>query len=455
MKRHNIIVFLFFLVFGTIEGGISAQPYIRWNAITWQSTKSLVQDWRTGNAIGYMEDPTGDGYFFLKGNGILVTRAAFPSGITVNDFRINNDSVFFCGVDNTSSHGIVGFFDIASLFAGTGSFNYSTLNTSVSTPTSLHFDPYPKRMDLFTFGGSTHIAFVGDMLITNSSSGTTATSTIGCAYWDGTNWNMDFHINSVGNLKYTDIAASCSYVAAVATNGSPDYLVQVFKLSNDFVTTPLNFGNVFQVSSFAPLGDILLDDISATDFVLAYHYNDGGVPCTKLQQFRVIPATMTIALQLTLLTPLGMASPHYSSSGAMKRLCYDNSVPRILLLQDAITTTVPSVESSIFSYTPSGIATGHVDVSYFPGTVLDRMDVKTTGGYWATGNEGGLLSIASENIPSIPATPCHEGYQLDCDIVTETLTIRNYSFTANPFLRSTTTKATSLEYEELLVRCEE
>ena len=97
MKRHNIIVFLFFLVFGTIEGGISAQPYIRWNAITWQSTKSLVQDWRTGNAKGYMEDPTGDGYFFLKGNGILVTRAAFPSGITVNDFRINNDSVFFCG----------------------------------------------------------------------------------------------------------------------------------------------------------------------------------------------------------------------------------------------------------------------------------------------------------------------------------------------------------------------
>ncbi len=73
MKRHNIIVFLFFLVFGTIEGGISAQPYIRWNAITWQSTKSLVQDWRTGNAIGYMEDPTGDGYFFLKGNGCATT----------------------------------------------------------------------------------------------------------------------------------------------------------------------------------------------------------------------------------------------------------------------------------------------------------------------------------------------------------------------------------------------
>ena len=285
MKQNyfKLIVLTAFLLFA--NAGAQAQALIHWNAIGWQTTNP--------------EDLSRGGYFFIKDINPIAQVAVLPVGNTVTDFRVKNDSVFFCGMDNTYGYGIVGFFDINALFAGTGTITYGILQQTVSSP----YVTRPTRMDVYTFRGITHIAFVGDLLTNVPGSPTLVPSTtVGDAYFDNyfSTWNIDFYQNAGCDMIYTDIAASSDYVVAVAKkNFSPDYFVHVFRISGDFLSSPIGANNVFQITGNVPMGDILLEDISATDFVLAYHFAVAGGPGTELQQFRVDPVTPTIIIQLS------------------------------------------------------------------------------------------------------------------------------------------------------------
>ena len=99
---------------------------------------------------------------------------------------------------------------------------------------------------------------------------------------------------------------------------------------------------------------------------------------------------------------------------------------RLLLLQDAATDIMPSVESNILSYTPSGIGAGYVDVSCIPGVSLNRMDTKSTGGYWAIGDSGGVTAIAEEFFPAAPSMSCQIRYTMDCGTIPEVRVTSRY-----------------------------
>lgn len=425
MKQNyfKLIVLTAFLLFA--NAGAQAQALIHWNAIGRQTTNPIIREWTPGGAIGYMEDLSRGGYFFIKDINPIAQVAVLPVGNTVTDFRVKNDSVFFCGMDNTYGYGIVGFFDINALFAGTGTITYGILQQTVSSP----YVTRPTRMDVYTFRGITHIAFVGDLLTNVPGSPTLVPSTtVGDAYFDNyfSTWNIDFYQNAGCDTIYTDIAASSDYVVAVAKkNFSPDYFVHVFRISGDFLSSPIGANNVFQITDNVPMGDILLEDISATDFVLAYHFAVAGGPGTELQQFRVDPVTPTIIIQLSLLAHHG-ASVSYSPAWAMKQLSFDATGMRLLLLQDAATDMMPSVESNILSFTPSGIGSGYVDVSFIPGVSLNRMDAKSTGGYWAIGDSGGVTAIAEEFFPAAPSMSCQIRYTLDCGTIPEARVTNRY-----------------------------
>ena len=426
MKQNyfKLIVLTAFLLFA--NAGAQAQALIHWNAIGWQTTNPVIREWTPGVAIGYMEDLARGGYFFIKDFNPIAQVAELPMRNTVTDFQVKNDSVFFCGMDNTNGHGIVGFFDINALFAGTGAITYCPLSFSIPPST---YTILPTRMDVYTFRGITHIAFVGDLLTYAAGSSTPVPSTtVGDAYFDNYsgNWIVDFYQNAAGDMVYTDIAASSDYVVAVAKkNFSPDYFVHVFRISGDFLSSPIGANNVFQITGNVPMGDILLEDISATDFVLAYHFAVAGGPGTELQQFRVDPVTPTIIIQLSLLAHHG-ASVSYSPAWAMKQLSFDATGMRLLLLQDAATDMMPSLESNILSYTPSGIGAGYVDVSCIPGVSLNRMDTKSTGGYWAIGDSGGVTAIAEEFFPAAPSMSCQIRYTMDCGTIPEVRVTSRY-----------------------------
>jgi hypothetical protein len=110
----------------------------------------------------------------------------------------------------------------------------------------------------------------------------------------------------------------------------------------------------------------------------------------------------------------------------MKQLSFDATGMRLLLLQDAATDMMPSVESNILSYTPSGIGAGYVDVSCIPGVSLNRMDTKSTGGYWAIGDSGGVTAIAEEFFPAAPSMSCQIRYTMDCGTIPEVRVTSRY-----------------------------
>ena len=454
MNYHHFKVIAFFAVFCFWGMETSAQNFVRWNAPSWNTTNMLVRDWRSGYVVGYMEDLSGNGYFFLKDYNPIAQVAALPSGIVVTDFRIMNDSIFFCGRIRGEEIGIVGFAYISWLFAGNGAVKYGKLiplTSSISSDNIL-----PKKMDVYTYNGITAIAFVGEMVPYMPSMGTRiVTTTVGCAYYDGTDWNIDYYRNTTGDMEFIDVAASSSYVVAMAKSSlSTAPYAHVFRLSHDIVSSPLSPGNAFQITGNVPLGDIVLEDISATDFVLAYHCNVGGIATTELQQFRVDPTTQTVSVQLTLLVPHGAAIP-YTSAWAMKQLRFDGSSMRILLLQDAATTMMPTGESTVFSYSYSGVVSGYVDVFFIPGVVNDRIDTKIAGGYWAIGNGGGVLTLSDEILPPGPVGVCRVKTQLECTIGSETSVVNRYSCPTNPFTQSGESDPAPTSSVEFISYCNE
>lgn len=400
----RLLVLILFLAFG--ECNISAQVVARWKIPTLIPSNSTIREWRSVYSIGYgfsEEYPSSKCFFLYDPVSPTVNMIEFSDDYMVTDFRVMNDSVFFCGVDIRSSEGIVGCFDIVNtMITGTDSILFCKLRIPLS---SLRVT-ISKRMDVYYDEGATHIAFVGDMV--NSAS--TVTTTVGHAYYDGVNWNYNIYDNTSGDMVFTDIAASSQYLAAVAKkNMDPNCYVHMFKVSNDFLNTPLNAGSCFVLNGRDPLGDILVEDLSETEFALSYHFRIGLYSITDVQLFKADNVSSTLILQNTIQTIHGPMEL-YTPAWKMKELCFDPSTQHLLLLHDAATQVVQTVESSVFKYDIPNINSGWAGVSYSPHVVIDKIDAATNNGYWSIGEENYGLGFSRETLAT--AATCRQDYNL-------------------------------------------
>ena len=239
-----------FVILALVGGSLSAQIMNRWIIQDLSGDNMIVREWTTYLTMGYGTTRNGEGCFFIHGvYPSQVMTATLPRGYTVTDFRILHDTVFFCGTDAVSNYGIVGLFDIYALFTGTGNINYCHLNHSLSSP---QYDVRPKRMDLFSCRGVTHIAFVGDLICTYAAS-TQVLSTVGDACWGGTTWIVDYYDESARPMSYTDVAASGSHIVVPAKkSNSNEFFVEVFEPSTDMLTTRMNPGHIFKITGDYP-----------------------------------------------------------------------------------------------------------------------------------------------------------------------------------------------------------
>lgn len=88
-----------------------------------------------------------------------------PYWFDVLDFKIMDDTVYFCGNNDQTSRAKFGWFDIHSVFFGVGTIYYKSM------PITYHVD-YPSidteivhsfaRMGVFKISGHTHLYLVGD-----------------------------------------------------------------------------------------------------------------------------------------------------------------------------------------------------------------------------------------------------------------------------------------------------
>lgn len=102
--------------------------------INLQHTQSVIREWNAGNAVAFLYNPYSTSYFCLESSSTPTTvlAAEVPRNARIYDFKILNDTLYFCGTftyNNGNEYGIVGFFDIDDLFNHDGSHAFHSLKS--------------------------------------------------------------------------------------------------------------------------------------------------------------------------------------------------------------------------------------------------------------------------------------------------------------------------------------
>lgn len=155
-------------------------------------------------------------------------RANVSLSFRANDFRIYNDTVYFCGVYNSCS--VIGWFDIAGLFFGGGDINYVSMPINLSTG-DFHISGYDVyiegfRLKVFEKNGDLHLVMVGkgSHRIDNKYDVDTSDRTTYTAYsaiidmWTNNHisWEMRYTMDYTDDMSYDDIAVTDKYVVVTA-----------------------------------------------------------------------------------------------------------------------------------------------------------------------------------------------------------------------------------------------
>lgn len=104
---------------------ISAQPvYSSSQVLPFISSNSIAKEYVDKSVVSCFHNDDGAGSVFNLTDSFFSVTTMHLHDVIVNDFVIDNGSVYFCGRTSDMRYGVIGIFDIDSLFYG--SHNYST-----------------------------------------------------------------------------------------------------------------------------------------------------------------------------------------------------------------------------------------------------------------------------------------------------------------------------------------
>jgi len=191
MKRILFIIIV-------LVASATLQAQVREFQISAQSN-SIIRTVDDAHVLIYTQSSIDSGFFiyYKKGDN---TALAFrvPTKWEIHDVRIHKGvEAYFCG---TTGNGLIGMFNIASVFSGTGSVNYTVCGWTEREyvlPIDL------KRLDLFEYGGQVHMAMTGSSLWFNPTM--LPNTTVMSAYLNGGNWHYCCYCNKDQYVAFTDI----------------------------------------------------------------------------------------------------------------------------------------------------------------------------------------------------------------------------------------------------------
>ena len=296
--------------------------------------ESIIREWRDDFSVAFVIDPSGDGYFALINPGLTTIKTAkIPSGDLITDFRIHNDSVFFCGSRRTSvtypsgmPQGFVGCFDIQQVFSDADPLNYY-LFPYTNYPGD-HYITVPQRMDLYQVGSTTHIALVSkcELYPMMGVDHRTTLCDVACPV---NGWSYYFFFNKDGIEYYTDIVTNPNYVVAVARDTLfQKCFIDVFFANGQFVSNPLLPNNTFVLTDVPPIDDIRVDYIAEDKFVLAYQYKNSSHAESSTKAFHIDPYTSTILIGDSYATPHSPTPLHGGEWVARDMNSFNHSLSR-------------------------------------------------------------------------------------------------------------------------------
>ena len=233
------------------------------------SNKSIVRVWSDPLMVIYNQ--TGiDRQFILWDNGNAIgTAIDIPtSDVTINDFEIIDDEVWFCGVyKNTfytgGSAGIIGHFNIPTMFEGSSDIEYALLNHWLPGPIPITDEELYIRgltkIDVFrdpTFG--IVAAMIGDVYLYHSAMYERVS--VVSVHLLPNKWYVHSTFPKDGRKVFTDIAVLENMVVAAGHGLSNTHpITKTFRKTFDFPHYPYDIYSFDSINCFGfnPTGEVL------------------------------------------------------------------------------------------------------------------------------------------------------------------------------------------------------
>lgn len=223
-----------------------------------EGDKAIVREYNENKYLIYSQQGHTNSFtMYVEGNQILQTMNFsddYPGDkITVHDFEIFNDTVYFCG-DATSykySQAIMGYFDLATFPASTLYISYASMSSF-------------KKLDVFSEIQTpyiTHVVFVGE-------NDTVLSYAVDAIRQTTTNWNS--YCLGVTDDILDDVAATDNHIVFTSRFRGPQYLKDHSSL---YIYHRPSWGNTFFMS---PDGIIEMGGLLGNHPVLIEHGQADG-----------------------------------------------------------------------------------------------------------------------------------------------------------------------------------
>ena len=365
---------------------------------------TIVRHWRGSEYIVYTAHSSGTRTvaYHNHATGNIIS-APVPSYVTINDFRIANDSVFAGGSVNTGiKRGLLACFAINDLLAG--NFYYHSL---VWYPDSTHIVlgitqiEDVTRLALYRYGAGTRIAYIAYNTTNPIDPAAPYPYRVGfgdAAFVNGTSWDIcHYHLNKDGIEEYTDICATENkIVIAARTNDSNRVKFQVFKKVRDYTNlSPIIYSNRYGCYDHQTLGKVMVAPLAGNLVSLAYHYYDTISKGLAIKTIDVSGSTPVIVASIK--------SPETATNTwHMNDMRYDSYTDHLLIL-NYIDDPFMAAQSYVFQIGAPATLVGPYSVRHCPyPKVLHALDNCTPMGFIASGTDANPNLNVWKGVPNQP-----------------------------------------------------
>ncbi len=310
---------------------------------------SIVRVWQERDVVIYNEESTGVGSFLLYTVGTSTAQHIdLPADISVRDFEIMGEEVWFCGEKTDNSYpggraGVVGTFNIPNTFGGATPINYAVLDPWFSPPDYVLYVYGLERLDLFWLGNNLIMAMTGDCYIHQAL--TRKRSTVVSAMFNGTQWDVYALKDIDSTAVFTDIAALDNVVTAVGTSVDGTGLIaKSFYKSISFPNSPTtpNYGDSIVCSS--PIGKALITHLS-DDEAAVVQLDEKGRTLLHMLDFTTGSAVPSASTRITD-DPYYLYDPEWD----LKEIRYSPTTENISVLEYGVLPGSVTFETLLWSF---------------------------------------------------------------------------------------------------------
>ncbi len=207
-----------------------------------ESDSSIVRHWDGSYNVIYSNDSIRNNQFLLfDTSSLTVSSIPLPENVKVQDFRIMDDWIYFCGhIGLTSAqYGLLGCANLYDFVNGSGPIHWMAIQPT-SMPDCYSGGCYDRvtditRLALYKVSGAIQVAYIANNDLVDDLDDDNLRVGIGWAEFDGSHWNKWLMYNKYAEEYYTDIIATDNYVAAVGRTNDSSYLCMRIFAKGDFL----------------------------------------------------------------------------------------------------------------------------------------------------------------------------------------------------------------------------